>query len=114
MRPLVEGLVGSAVDGSRAHTGGERALSSACGPADAKPTDLFNDGVHWTRSEPTRVTRLLALILGLAVATAALYLFVSDGQPPPVASQAPSAEIDDASRAKLERVLEEAETKGGD
>ena len=83
-------------------------------PADTKPRDLFSDGIHWIRREPTRVTRLLALIFGLAVAAAALYLLVSSGQPPPVASKSPSAEIDDASREKLERVLEEAETQGED
>jgi hypothetical protein len=60
------------------------------------------------------------LTFGLAVAAAALYLLVSSGQPPPVASQppasseSPGAEIDAASRAKLERVLEEAETQGED
>jgi hypothetical protein len=58
--------------------------------------------------------RLLALTFGLAVAAAALYLLVSNGQPPPVASNSPSAEINDASRQKLERVLEEAETQRGD
>jgi len=57
------------------------------------------------------VTRFLALTFGLAVAAAALYLLVSSGQPPPVASKPPAAEIDDASRAKLERVLEAAETQ---
>jgi hypothetical protein len=59
------------------------------------------------------VTRFLALTLGLAIAAAALYLLVSGG-PPPVASEPPSAEIDAASRAKLERVLEQAETQGED
>jgi hypothetical protein len=58
------------------------------------------------------VTRLLALTFGLAVAAVALYLLVSTGQPPPVASKPPSAEIDDASREKLVRVLEEAATQG--
>ncbi len=58
------------------------------------------------------MTRLLALTFGLAVAAAALYLLASSGQPPPVVSKSPSAEIDDASRAKLERVLEAAETQG--
>jgi len=66
------------------------------------------------------VTRLFALIFGLAVAAAALYLLVSSGQPPPVASkppvplELPGTEIDAASRVKLERVLEEAETQGED
>jgi hypothetical protein len=54
------------------------------------------------------------LTFGLAVAAAALYLLVSSGQPPPVVSKSPNAEIDDASREKLERVLEEAETQGED
>ncbi len=77
--------------------------------------DAFSsDGIQRIRREPTRVTRLLALIFGLAVAAAALYLLVSSGQSPPVVSQSPSAEIDDASREKLERVLEEAETQGED
>ena len=66
------------------------------------------------------MTRLLALTFGLAVAAAALYMLVSRGQPPPVASKPPvpleltETEIDDASRAKLERVLEEAETQEED
>jgi hypothetical protein len=55
------------------------------------------------------VKRLLALIFGLAIAAAVLYLLVSR-EP----SEPPSAEIDDASRAKLERVLEQAETQGDD
>ncbi len=59
------------------------------------------------------MTRFLALTFGLAIAAAALYLLVSGG-PPPVASEPPSAEIDAASRAKLERVLEQAETQGED
>jgi hypothetical protein len=99
---------------SHARIAGERALSCARGPADAKPRDLFSDGIHWIRREPTRVTRLLALTFGLAVAAAALYLLVSSGQPPPVATKPPLTEIDAASRAKLERVLEEAETQGED
>jgi hypothetical protein len=58
--------------------------------------------------------RLLALIIGLGMAGAALYLLVSDGAAPPVPSKPPSAEIDAASRAKLERVLEEADHRGED
>ncbi len=58
--------------------------------------------------------RLVALTFGLAIAAAALYMLASNGRPPPVASEPPGAEIDSASRAKLERVLEEAETQGGD
>jgi len=84
------------------------------GPADAEPRDLFSDGIHWIRREPTRVTRLLALTFGLAVATAAFYMLVSSTVPPPVASKPPRIEIDDASRAKLERVLDEAVTQGED
>jgi hypothetical protein len=66
------------------------------------------------------VTRLLASTFGLAVAIAALYMLVSSGEPPPVASRPPAplerteAEIDAASRAKLERVLEAAESEGKD
>ena len=58
--------------------------------------------------------RFVVLTFGLAVVAAAVYLFVSNGQPPPVASEPPRAEIDRVSRAKLERVLEEAETQGED
>ena len=58
--------------------------------------------------------RMVALTFGLAIAAAALYLLVSNGRPPPVASEPPGAEIDRASRAMLERVLEEAETQGED
>jgi hypothetical protein len=87
----------------------------ARGSAEAKPrVHCFFDGIDWIWREPTRVTRLLALTFGLAVAAAAFYLLVSGGQPPPVASKPPRVEIDDASRAKLERVLEEAETRGED
>jgi hypothetical protein len=58
--------------------------------------------------------RLVVLTFGLAIAAAVVYMLVSDGQSPPVASEPPRAEIDGASRAKLERVLEEAETQGED
>jgi hypothetical protein len=57
------------------------------------------------------VRRVVALVLGLAAAAGALYLVASRSSRPPVASEPPSAEIDDASRAKLERVLEEAESE---
>jgi len=57
------------------------------------------------------VKRLLALIFGLAVAAAALYVLVSDRREP---AKPPSAEIDAASRAKLERVLEAAERERKD
>ena len=60
------------------------------------------------------MTRFLALTFGLAIAAAALYMLVSGGPPSPVASEPPSAEIDAASRAKLEHVLEQAETQGED
>jgi len=60
------------------------------------------------------VKRLLALIFGLAVAAAALYMLVSGGPSRRDASKPPSAEIDAASRAKLERVLEQAEAQGED
>ena len=58
--------------------------------------------------------RLVALTFGLVIAAAAVYMLVSNSKPPPVASEPPGAEIDRASRAKLERVLEEAETQGED
>jgi hypothetical protein len=60
------------------------------------------------------VARLFALVFGLAIAATALYLIVSDANPPPVASKPPSAEIDSSSRAKLERVIEAAESQGSD
>jgi hypothetical protein len=74
----------------------------------------FADGIHRIRREPPRVTRFLTFAFGLGVAAAALYLLVSSGQAPPVASKPPGAEIDSASRAKLERVLEAAETQRED
>ena len=52
------------------------------------------------------------LATALAIAAAALFMLVSSDSPPPVASKPPGAEIDAASRAKLERVLEESETRG--
>ena len=84
------------------------------GPADAEPRDLFSDGIHWIRREPTRVTRLLALTFGLAVAIAAFTMLLSSTKAPPVASKPPRVEIDEASRAKLERVLDAAATQGKD
>jgi hypothetical protein len=60
------------------------------------------------------VKRFLALTFGLAISAAVLYLLVSGGPRSREASKPPSAEIDDASRAKLERVLEQAETQGDD
>ncbi len=57
--------------------------------------------------------RLVALTFGLALAAAALYLLVSNGRPPPAESEPLGVEIDRASRAKLERVLDEAATQGG-
>jgi hypothetical protein len=59
------------------------------------------------------VKRFLTFAFGLGVAAAALYLLVSSGQPPG-ASKSPEDEIDAASRAKLERVLEAAETQRED
>ena len=61
------------------------------------------------REEWTRVMRWLALSLGLAIAAAALYLLVGGDAARPVASGPPLSDIDDASRARLERVLQEAE-----
>ena len=60
------------------------------------------------------MTRLLALTFGLAIAAGALYVLVSNEPSSPAVSKSPSAEIDDASREKLERVLKEAETRGED
>jgi len=60
------------------------------------------------------VRRLLALVFGLAVAAAALYALLSDGEPARVGSKTAKDEIDDASRAKLERVLEQSDARGGD
>jgi len=60
------------------------------------------------------VKRLLALIFGLAVAAAALYVLVSDRRAPREPAKPPSAEIDAASRAKLERVLEAADRERED
>jgi hypothetical protein len=54
----------------------------------------------------SRVTRWLALSLGLAVAAAALWTLVAGGGPAPP----PQGEIDAASRAALERVLAEGES----
>jgi len=51
-----------------------------------------------------RVTRWLVLLLGLLVAAGVLYLLASGGG----GGRAPD-EIDDASRARLERVLREAD-----
>ena len=51
--------------------------------------------------------RWLALALGLAIAGLALYVLVSSG------GDGPSADIDAASRARLERVLEEADREAG-
>jgi hypothetical protein len=54
-------------------------------------------------AEGTRVKRWLALVVGLAIVGAVLYLLAQGGE------QKPLGEIDEASRARLERVLEEAE-----
>ena len=51
--------------------------------------------------------RWLALGLGLLIAAVALYVIASSG------GDAPSGEIDAASRERLERVLEEADRKAG-
>jgi hypothetical protein len=66
-------------------------------------------GSTGSKEGPSRVKRLLALILGLAVAAAALYVLLSGRPTSREANEPPSAEIDAASRAKLERVLEAAE-----
>lgn len=49
--------------------------------------------------------RWLALVLGIAIASLALYLLVAPGDPAPPDVE----EIDEASRDALERVLREAE-----
>lgn len=49
--------------------------------------------------------RWLALAVGIAIASLALYLLVAPGDPAPPDVE----EIDEASRAALERVLREAE-----
>jgi hypothetical protein len=53
------------------------------------------------------VKRWLALALGLVIAALALYVLASSG------GDGPSGEIDAASRARLERVLEEADRNAG-
>jgi hypothetical protein len=53
------------------------------------------------------VKRWLALGLGLLIAALALYVVAWSGGDPP------SGEIDAASRARLERVLEEADRRAG-
>jgi len=73
----------------------------------------FADGIQWIRREWPRVTRFLIFAFGLGVAAAVLYLLVSSGKTP-VASNPPEDEIDAASRAKLERVLEAAENQRED
>ena len=51
--------------------------------------------------------RWLALVLGVSIAALALYVIASSG------GDEPAGEIDAASRARLERVLEEAEREAG-
>ncbi len=54
--------------------------------------------------------RILALVLGLALAVGAIFVLVSGGPGGGSREVAPPLdEIDDASRAKLERVLEDAD-----
>jgi hypothetical protein len=53
------------------------------------------------------VKRWLALVLGLVIAALALYVLASSG------GDRPSGDIDAASRARLERVLEQAEREAG-
>ncbi len=48
--------------------------------------------------------------MGLGIAALALYLLVAGGSPRPPAEG--KREIDDASRQRLERVLEEADREG--
>ena len=51
--------------------------------------------------------RWLALALGLVIAALALYVLASSG------GDSPSGEIDAASRARLEHLLEEADREAG-
>ena len=53
--------------------------------------------------------RILALVLGLALAAVAVFVLTSGGPGALREVEPPLDEIDDASRAKLERVLEAAE-----
>jgi hypothetical protein len=53
------------------------------------------------------VKRWLALGLGFLIVAVALYVIASSG------GDAPSGEIDAESRARLERVLEEADRRAG-
>ena len=55
------------------------------------------------------VRRWLALAIGLAIAATALYLLAAGEPLRPVAAGPPGGEIDADSRARLERVLEEAD-----
>ena len=58
-----------------------------------------------------RVTRFIALIVGLSAAAVALYTLSLSSGDSPVVTGPPLDEIDDASRAQLDRVLREAEQK---
>ena len=51
------------------------------------------------------MTRLLALTFGIAIAAAAFFTLSTDRAGRSIASGPPLDEIDDASRARLERVL---------
>ena len=60
-----------------------------------------------------RVTRWLMLALGLAIAAGALALLVTGGGGGSEGGlEPPLSEIDDESRARLERVLREADQEG--
>lgn len=60
-----------------------------------------------TKGAPSRSRRWLVLVCGLALAALAGWFLVG------TADQAPLGDIDAASRAELERVLERAEREAG-
>ncbi len=55
------------------------------------------------------MTRILALTFGLLIAGAALYVLGSGAPVPSVSSGPPHDSIDDASRARLDDVLRDAD-----
>lgn len=59
--------------------------------------------------EWVRVDRILAVILGLLIAAAALYLWVAGSPFSEFAVGPPHESIDDDSREKLDRVLRDAD-----
>jgi hypothetical protein len=57
------------------------------------------------------VTRRLLLALAIALAAAAGFWVLRGSRPPAAVSSEPHADIDEASRAKLEQILEDADRK---